>query len=135
MAEIFTRFKGHDIVLQRDSDEKSWYIRVRGADGLYVYDGYWRDSAGKTAKEALYEAKVGAMLIPKSPSMDPFAVRGSAGNAGVPSTPDCARQECYGCSSPTICAQRYGRPDALGRVPSGVLAGRGETFPPKDAHE
>lgn len=56
-------FKGHDIMLQRDGNDKNWYIRVRGADGLYKYDGYWRDSVGKSAKEALHEAKVGAMLI------------------------------------------------------------------------
>ena len=83
MAEIYTRFKGHDITIQRDSDDKNWYIRVRGPDGLHKYDGYWSESVGKTAKEALYEAKVGAMLIPKSPSMDPFHSRVARGVPGT----------------------------------------------------
>lgn len=34
---------------------------------------------------------------------------------GVLGTPDCKAQECYGCPSPTTCAKKYGRPDALGR--------------------
>jgi hypothetical protein len=42
---------------------------------LHKYDGYWRDSAGKPLKEALYEAKVGAELIRPAPSMDAEAAR------------------------------------------------------------
>lgn len=72
-------FKRHSIVLTRDHDGANWYIRVRGPDGLHKYDGYWRDSAGKPLKDALHEAKVGAMLIPAPKQMDPEAAR----NAGV----------------------------------------------------
>jgi predicted RNase H-like HicB family nuclease len=61
-------FKRHDIALTRDREDANWYIRVRGPDGLHKYDGYWRESAGKTLKEALQEAKEGALLVsPPSP--------------------------------------------------------------------
>jgi predicted RNase H-like HicB family nuclease len=63
VAEIFTRFKNHDITIQRDGDDTNWYIRVRAPNGLYAYDGYWLNSAGKSAKEALQEAKEGALLV------------------------------------------------------------------------
>lgn len=62
-------FKRHSIVLIRDREGSPWYIRVRGPDGRYKYDGYWRDSAGKPLKDALYEAKVGAMLLKPPPTM------------------------------------------------------------------
>lgn len=65
MADEFSyTFRRHSIVLTRDAEDRNWYIRVRGPDGLHVYDGYWRDSVGKTLKEALAEAKHGAQLKP-----------------------------------------------------------------------
>lgn len=73
--DIYTRFKNHGISLTRDRRDEDWYIRVRAPDGCYVYDGWWRDSAEKTAKDALFEAKVGAGLIPAPCSMDPFRAR------------------------------------------------------------
>ena len=68
--DIWRRFKNHDINLTRDPG-RSWYIRVTGPDGMRVYDGYWHGSAERTAKDALYEAKVGAGLLKPSPRMDP----------------------------------------------------------------
>lgn len=79
--EFSYTFKRHSIVLTRDREDANWYIRVRGPDGLHKYDGYWRDSAGKPLKDALYEAKVGAMLIRQSPQMDPATARELASSA------------------------------------------------------
>jgi hypothetical protein len=76
--EFSYTFRRHSIVLTRENENRNWYIRVRGPDGLHVYDGYWRESAGKTLKEALYEAKVGAQLIRAAPPMDPEAARPAA---------------------------------------------------------
>lgn len=84
MADEFSyTFRRHDIVLTRDAEDRNWYIRVRGPDGLHVYDGYWRDSVGKPLKDAIYEAKMGAGLIPPSPSMDPQRKREQDATAGV----------------------------------------------------
>lgn len=77
--EFSYTFRRHSIVLTRDREDANWYIRVRGPDGLHVYDGYWRDSVGKPLKAALHEAKVGAGLIPQPASMDQEAQC----NAGV----------------------------------------------------
>lgn len=47
---------------ERDDEDRNWYIRLRGPDGLYVYDGYWADSIGKTTAEVLAEAIRGGCL-------------------------------------------------------------------------
>ena len=61
----YTRtFKKHDITVERESRKDDWYIRVTAPCGLYAYDGWWPDSASKTAKEAFEEAKDGAQLDP-----------------------------------------------------------------------
>ena len=56
------RFRRHDITVSKDSDESDWYIVVTGPSGLRDYDGWWRESRGKTWEEAVEEAKRGAML-------------------------------------------------------------------------
>jgi hypothetical protein len=98
MSDEFSyTFKRHSIVLTRnDGPLGNWYIRVTAPDGCYVYDGWWADSAGKPLKDALYEAKVGAMLLPKPPLMDPLRAReiaGSAASDGV-QTPDPWHNAC-----------------------------------------
>ncbi|CUA99386.1 hypothetical protein [Comamonas thiooxydans] len=61
----YTRtFKKHSITVQRESRKDNWYIRVTAPCGSYAYDGWWTDSASKTAKEAFEEAKRGAQLDP-----------------------------------------------------------------------
>ena len=63
MADEFSyTFRRHSIELTREHEDRNWYIRVRAPSGLYAYDGYWLNSAGKSLKEALQEAKQGAML-------------------------------------------------------------------------
>lgn len=62
MAEIYLHENGHTIELTRDSVRDDWYIVVIFPDGTFGYDGWWRDSAGRTASEALEEAKHGAQL-------------------------------------------------------------------------
>lgn len=57
-------YRKHQILLTRDSDGGDWYIQVIAPNGCYSYDGWWRDSACKTAAQALEEAKRGAMLVP-----------------------------------------------------------------------
>lgn len=64
MPEHHHTFKRHRIALTRDGYDKDWYIQVTAPDGGYVYDGWWRDSADKTAAQALEEAKRGALLAP-----------------------------------------------------------------------
>lgn len=56
------RFKGHDINVSKDSLSVNWYIRVIHPNGSKLYDGWWRDSENATWKEAVEEAKRGAML-------------------------------------------------------------------------
>ncbi|WP_054074528.1 hypothetical protein [Comamonas testosteroni] len=61
----YTRtFKKHSITVERESRKDNWYIRVTAPCGSYAYDGWWSDSASKTAKEAFEEAKRGAQLDP-----------------------------------------------------------------------
>ncbi len=74
-GEFSYTFRQHSIVLTRDEPNSNWYIRVRAPNGCYAYDGWWRDSAGRPLKDALYQAKVGAGLIPPSPPMTPSAGR------------------------------------------------------------
>ena len=81
MADEFSyTFKRCWIALAREDVDTDWYIRVRAPDGGLLYDGWWRDSAGKTLKEALYEAKAGSLLLPKRPSMDPERTRATSPN-------------------------------------------------------
>lgn len=61
--EVEATFKGHHIHGTQDKPGRDWYIRVTAPSGSYAYDGYWRDSAGKTADEVLDEAKDGAGLL------------------------------------------------------------------------
>lgn len=56
--------EGCNIDVRRDSDQEDWYIRVAGADGEILYDGWWRDSADKTRVEAIQEAMKGAQIQP-----------------------------------------------------------------------
>ncbi len=60
--EFQGRYKQHDLDLMRDGWRSNWYIRVRAPSGLYAYDGYWRDSQGKSLDEAIAEACTGACL-------------------------------------------------------------------------
>jgi hypothetical protein len=55
-------FRRHSISLTRESSLHDWYIIVKHPSGGNLYDGWWRDSSDKTAKDALAEAKRGAML-------------------------------------------------------------------------
>lgn len=64
MADEFSyTFRRHSIELTRDAEDRNWYIVVTAPSGLKCYDGYWLNSAGRSLKDALYEAKRGAMLI------------------------------------------------------------------------
>lgn len=56
------RYKGHVVDVSRESRSDNWYIIVTAPNGCYSYDGWWRDSAGKTKREAILEALHGAML-------------------------------------------------------------------------
>lgn len=60
--EINLTFRRNQIHLQKDGAYKDWYIIVTGKDGLYRYDGYWRDSSDRDEKDALKEAKRGACI-------------------------------------------------------------------------
>jgi predicted RNase H-like HicB family nuclease len=61
--EFSYTFRKHSIVLSREDTDRNWYIVVTAPSGLKCYDGWWRDSVGKTLKQALQEAKEGAMLL------------------------------------------------------------------------
>jgi predicted RNase H-like HicB family nuclease len=63
MDEFSYTFRRHSIVLTREDEDRNWYIVVTAPSGLKCYDGWWRDSAGKPLKDALQEAKEGAMLV------------------------------------------------------------------------
>lgn len=62
MANIYLHDKGHTIQCSRDGLRALWHIVVILPDGTYGYEGWWRDSAGRTASEAVEEAKRGAQL-------------------------------------------------------------------------
>jgi hypothetical protein len=53
---------GHLIQVARESVADDWYIIVTAPCGRLAYDGWWRDSAGKLVREAIAEAKRGAMI-------------------------------------------------------------------------
>ncbi len=69
------RYRQHDIELSRENRGDDWYITVRCDDGCYLYDGWWRDSAGKPQREAVLEAIRGACLRSNDPAQ--AASRGS----------------------------------------------------------
>lgn len=55
-------YRRHTIELDRKSRREEWYVRVWGEDGIYAADGYWRDSHGKTIREAILHALEGSLL-------------------------------------------------------------------------
>ena len=57
-------YKKHQIHCSRENETSNWYIWVYAPCGSLAYDGYWRDSAGKTIREAAEEAIRGAMINP-----------------------------------------------------------------------
>ena len=57
-------YRGHAIKLSREDFDDRWYIQVRDRRGCYAYDGFWKDSSGKSHGEAIYEACRGSMLLP-----------------------------------------------------------------------
>lgn len=59
-------FKRHRISVTKDSPSTNWYIQVTHPNGCKVYDGWWLNSETATPKEAIEEAKQGAMLIGRS---------------------------------------------------------------------
>lgn len=61
--EFRSRYKGHEIELERDDESSNWYIQVWPTGKSYSYDGWWRDSAGEPKEAAIKEALRGAMLI------------------------------------------------------------------------
>lgn len=63
-SDCSARYKGCDISVSRPADDRDWYIHVTDAGGFSLYNGFWRDSAGKTMDEALEEACRGSMLWP-----------------------------------------------------------------------
>lgn len=60
------RYKGHDIEIDYDQQHDGWYIVVMAPNGMRDYDGWWRNSSGKTHREAVLEALDGAMLWPNT---------------------------------------------------------------------
>ena len=56
------RYKDHEIHISRESKKANWYIWVYSPSGALAYDGYWRDSAGKTIRQAIAEAIRGAEI-------------------------------------------------------------------------
>lgn len=75
MSAISINYKRHLITVERERPGVDWYITVECPGGGMAYDGWWRDSAYKSHKEAIEEAKRGALLI-REPSPPP------AGKAG-----------------------------------------------------
>ena len=59
-------YKGRAIGIARDSKNDDWYIIVTAPCGMRDYDGWWRNSSGKTHREAVLEALRGAMLWPNT---------------------------------------------------------------------
>lgn len=50
------KYEDHQIHISRQNKKSDWYIWVYAPSGALGYDGYWRDSAGKTIREAVAEA-------------------------------------------------------------------------------
>lgn len=61
-VEINRTHRGNNILLQKESYLRDWYIIVTDKGGYYRYDGWWSDSSDKDWHEALAEAKKGACL-------------------------------------------------------------------------
>lgn len=51
------------IEASRDNARSDWYITVTAPNGMRDYDGYWRNSAFKTADDVVNEAIRGACLM------------------------------------------------------------------------
>ena len=60
--EKYLRCGGYEIFLERDCPQRNWYIKVKGPDGCYAYDGWWNNSEFTTWQQALEEAKRGACI-------------------------------------------------------------------------
>lgn len=54
--------RDHMLHISRESRQSDWYIWVYAPSGALAYDGYWRNSAGKTIKAATAEAIRGAKI-------------------------------------------------------------------------
>lgn len=57
---LYSQWNGFDFEIERDDADEDWYIRVSPTDDSYLYDGWWRDSADKSLREAVAEALVGS---------------------------------------------------------------------------
>lgn len=60
------RYKGREIEISYEQPRDCWYIVITAPNGIRDYDGWWRDSSGKTHREAILEALRGAMLWPNT---------------------------------------------------------------------
>lgn len=56
------RYKDHTIHCSRENENSDWYIWVYTPSGALAYDGYWKDSDGKSLNEAKLEAIRGAQI-------------------------------------------------------------------------
>ena len=65
--------RGHYFDLSRESESDRWYIRVSAPDGCRTYDGWWRDSEGKSVDEAITEACHGSCINPPEAGRAPGA--------------------------------------------------------------
>lgn len=56
--------KGYEFDLENDPDQFSddWYIQVIHPNGMYDYDGFWRDSEDKEVLEVIIQACDGALI-------------------------------------------------------------------------
>lgn len=78
-------YKEHQIHISRESRKTDWYIWVYAPCGSLCYDGYWKDSEGKTIRQAVREAIRGA-CIDENPETG--HVHPETGHPPQPQTPE-----------------------------------------------
>ncbi|CAL8476425.1 hypothetical protein [Caballeronia sp. S22] len=56
-------WRDYFIWVTKDKATDDWYLRVNHPDGCYLVDGWWKDSAGCSAADAVARAFKGACLL------------------------------------------------------------------------
>ena len=60
---LYSECDGFEYLIERESDSDDWYIMVNPVEHGYIYDGWWKDSANASLRDAVKEAVRGAMIL------------------------------------------------------------------------
>ncbi len=68
---FYGKYNGAALAIERDHKKSDWYILVTDKEGFTLYDGWWKNSAGKPLSEAIQQALIGSKLISNDIKLQP----------------------------------------------------------------